>query len=127
MYQRDSISIEEVPNIDTTLRSVATAQSYTGQGFKKCSCKKTMCNTKRTLVISSNFNMRTTILIIFKRISHSELHTFTCLGTTKVSLEQSFQAALRVKGCRDERRSLDGENLRRALKARDLDGKKERR
>ncbi|GFV73180.1 hypothetical protein TNCV_2374521 [Trichonephila clavipes] len=31
----------QVPNIDTTLRSVATAQSCgIRQGFKKCSCKK---------------------------------------------------------------------------------------
>ncbi|GFT14806.1 hypothetical protein TNCV_3482791 [Trichonephila clavipes] len=36
--QRELISIEEVPNIDTTFRSVATAQSCsTGQGFKKSS------------------------------------------------------------------------------------------
>ncbi|GFS47166.1 uncharacterized protein TNCV_2053371 [Trichonephila clavipes] len=41
---RELISIKEVPNIDTTLRSVATAQScVTGQGFKQSSCKKT-CN-----------------------------------------------------------------------------------
>ncbi|GFY06285.1 hypothetical protein TNCV_2680771 [Trichonephila clavipes] len=41
--QRELISIEEVPNIDTTLRSVATAQSCgTGQGFntKQCACFK---------------------------------------------------------------------------------------
>ncbi|GFT76297.1 CRC domain-containing protein [Trichonephila clavipes] len=45
--QRELISIEEVPNIDSTLRSVATAQSYgTGQGFKKCSCKE-MCYGKK--------------------------------------------------------------------------------
>ncbi|GFX80110.1 hypothetical protein TNCV_2107561 [Trichonephila clavipes] len=38
--QRELISIGEVPNIDTTLRSVATAQSCgTGQGFKKCSSR----------------------------------------------------------------------------------------
>ncbi|GFV57031.1 hypothetical protein TNCV_2931541 [Trichonephila clavipes] len=43
--QQELISIEEVLNIDTTLRSVATAQSCSnGQGFKKCSCKKKMCN-----------------------------------------------------------------------------------
>ncbi|GFY21483.1 hypothetical protein TNCV_1166311 [Trichonephila clavipes] len=39
--QRELISIEEALNIDITFRSVATAQSCdTGQGIKKCLCKK---------------------------------------------------------------------------------------
>ncbi|GFV41056.1 hypothetical protein TNCV_2666471 [Trichonephila clavipes] len=49
--QRELISIEENSNFDTTLRSVATAQSCgTGQGFKKYSCeiKKKMCNSKKS-------------------------------------------------------------------------------
>lgn len=44
--EQELISIEEVPNIETSLRSVGTAQSTcTGQGFKKCSCK-TQCDNK---------------------------------------------------------------------------------
>ncbi|KAI4455684.1 hypothetical protein MML48_9g00014052 [Holotrichia oblita] len=43
------IRIEEVPDVEISLRSVATAQSLgTGQGFKKCSCK-TQCVTVDTL------------------------------------------------------------------------------
>ncbi|GFS77145.1 KRAB-A domain-containing protein 2 [Nephila pilipes] len=45
--ERELISIEEVPNIDTMLRSIATAESCgTGKGFKKCSCFKNnmQCN-----------------------------------------------------------------------------------
>ncbi|GFT48282.1 hypothetical protein TNCV_4708491 [Trichonephila clavipes] len=35
--QRELISIEESPNIDTTLRPFATTQSCgTGEGFQKC-------------------------------------------------------------------------------------------
>ncbi|GFT30712.1 transposable element Tcb1 transposase [Trichonephila clavipes] len=52
--QRELIPNEEVTNIDTTLRYVATAQSCgTGQGCKKYSCKK-MCNGKKRACLKNN-------------------------------------------------------------------------
>ncbi|KAJ8720835.1 hypothetical protein PYW08_006300 [Mythimna loreyi] len=44
---------EDVPNLETTLRTVATQQSTgTGQGFVKCSCKK-HCDTKKCSCLKS--------------------------------------------------------------------------
>ncbi|GFV35252.1 KRAB-A domain-containing protein 2 [Trichonephila clavipes] len=52
--ERELISIEEVPNIDTTFRSVATAQSCGARlGFKKCSGTK-MCNSKKCACFKNN-------------------------------------------------------------------------
>lgn len=48
------IKIEEVPDVEISLRSVATAQSLgTGQGFKKCSCK-TQCVNKKCFCFRNN-------------------------------------------------------------------------
>lgn len=44
---------EDVPNLETTLRTVATLQSTgTGQGFVKCSCKK-YCDTNKCSCLKS--------------------------------------------------------------------------
>ena len=48
------IKIEEVPDVEISLRSVGTAQSLgTGQGFKKCSCK-TKCVNKKCFCFRNN-------------------------------------------------------------------------